>query len=386
MKFNVAEATVLGEKGGRLRIYYGVPYDQLRFLSREGEYVARIYVTAVCLDRDGAQKAGEIWERRILVDDYEETKLKTRVFLDSLSLPVDPGQYTLRVEIRDRHSQRRGSRELEVLVRDLKAEGLEVSDLHFLRLSQSTLLFNPARIYDGSSPLVVSFEVYRSYPSKTPLSEHWRVEDQGGNAMLKGVSSSEAPEDMNTEVLKVPLDSLGPGEYSIVVSVEDEERRERRETRGAFKFQPPAFLSDTGYHHMVEQLEYIASSSELRRLKEAAPEERQEMWDEFWKGKDPSPGTERNEARDEYFRRVEYANRYFSGFREGWRTDMGRIYIIYGGPDDIERHPFDLDSPPYEVWYYYGEGLKFVFVDEHGLGDYKLVYPREAIYRQPKFK
>lgn len=386
LKFSLAQATMLREGSVRLALYYSVAYDQLRFLSREDEYLARVYVTAVCLDHKGNQKAGEIWERKISVSGYEETRLRTRFLLDSLSLAVDPGRYTLRVEIKDRYSQRRGSRELEVEVRDLRGTHLSVSDLKFLASGDEKSLLNPSRSYDGSSPLIVSFEVYRFYSPRSFLAQSWRVKDVYGKTALEGASSIAAPQEINGEVLRIALDTLPPGQYEIAVSLEDEDRKERAETKGAFSFNPPAFLSEEGYLKLVEQLEYVASSSELRTLKEADPDERESLWDAFWKEKDPSPGTERNEAKEEYFKRVEYANRHFSGFREGWKTDMGRIHIIYGTPDDIERHPFDLDSPPYEVWYYYGEGLKFVFVDEHGLGEYKLVYPREAAYRQPKFK
>ncbi len=376
LSFSLTEASFLREEGMTLRLYYSVPYDQLRFLSIEGAYLARIYVTAVCLDSKGNQKAGDIWDRRIRVQDYEETKLRTRSFLDSLSFPVEPGEYVFRVGVRDRNSQRSGSKEMQVEVKDLRTARLAVSDLRFLFPSESTWVLNPGRTYDGSDPLVVSFEVYSSHPSTLLLTQHWSIEDQDGGTVVQGESSIKAPEEVNREILEVPLDSLSPGKHVLTVSIEDQEGKTRAETRGTFSYQPPAFLSKEGYLKMVEQLEYIAESDELRKLREAEQEERERIWQEFWKERDPSPGTERNEAREEYFRRVEYANRHFSSFKEGWRTDMGRIYIIYGKPDEIERHPFDLNSRPYEIWYYYGEGLRFVFLDEHGLGDYKLIYPK----------
>ena len=386
LSFSSCEACFLEEGEVRLGLYYAIPYDQLRFLSREGGYLASIYVTAVCLDPKGGQKAGEVWDRQVFLGQYETTKLRTSFFVDSLSFAVEPGKYTLRVEVRDRHSQRKGLKLTEVEVRDMKAEGLGVSDLHFLILSESTYVPHPARTYDGRSPLLVSYEVYRLSPIRTALNREWRVEDAKGRAVLQGRGLIQAPEEVNHDTLKVPLDSLRAGEHILVVSIEEKSSNKRREARGRFSFQPPPFLSEESYLLMVDQLEYIGKALELLRLREAKPEEREERWEEFWKARDPSPGTERNEVREEYLRRVEYANKHFSSFREGWRTDMGRVYIIYGSPDDTERHPFDLDSPPYEIWYYYGEGLKFIFLDEHGLGDYELVSPRGASFGQPKFK
>lgn len=82
----------------------------------------------------------------------------------------------------------------------------------------------------------------------------------------------------------------------------------------------------------------------------------------------------------EYFRRVDYANEQFLGLFGGWRSDMGRIHIKLGPPNEIERHYFELDSNPYEIWYYYALGEEFIFVDERGFGEYTLVYPLDEGY------
>ena len=92
-----------------------------------------------------------------------------------------------------------------------------------------------------------------------------------------------------------------------------------------------------------------------------------------------------NEFRDEYYRRIRYTNKAFSvGKRPGWRTDRGMIYIQYGEPDDVERHPFDMDGFPYnapwQVWRYYSTNREFVFVDRRGSNDFELQYPYDGEY------
>jgi len=118
---------------------------------------------------------------------------------------------------------------------------------------------------------------------------------------------------------------------------------------------------------------YIASDTELKKLKETAKEEREKVWNEFWTQKDPIPETPVNETSEEYFRRIDYANTHFRSFQSGWRTDRGKIYIIYGKPDEIEHHHFELETPPYQIWYYYNFGRKFVFIDHSMTGDYTLI-------------
>jgi hypothetical protein len=78
---------------------------------------------------------------------------------------------------------------------------------------------------------------------------------------------------------------------------------------------------------------------------------------------------------EEYYRRIEFANTNFTSYIEGWRTDRGMVYITLGPPNDIERHPFESESKPYEIWSYYRYNREFVFVDYSGFGDYRLIAP-----------
>jgi GWxTD domain-containing protein len=124
----------------------------------------------------------------------------------------------------------------------------------------------------------------------------------------------------------------------------------------------------------IEQLRYVAKDNEWSLLKEAkTPEEKQARFLEFWKKRDPNPSTPRNEKMEEFYQRVEYANKHFKHYIEGWRTDMGMIYLIFGPPNNVDRHPFEIDSKPYEVWSYYDLNYSFVFVDQTGFGDYRLM-------------
>ncbi len=77
----------------------------------------------------------------------------------------------------------------------------------------------------------------------------------------------------------------------------------------------------------------------------------------FWKQRDPTPATPQNEFKDEHIRRFNYANPFYrqGDAREGWMTDMGRIYIILGEPRSKERFEGVAGIHPCQVWYYYGE-------------------------------
>jgi GWxTD domain-containing protein len=98
---------------------------------------------------------------------------------------------------------------------------------------------------------------------------------------------------------------------------------------------------------------------------------------EFWQRRDPTPATPDNPARDEFYRAVVYANEAFreSGRGEipGWNTDRGRVYLRNGRPDETLRRP--AASPrPVEAWKYTRDRMRYyVFQDETGLGNYRLL-------------
>jgi GWxTD domain-containing protein len=104
----------------------------------------------------------------------------------------------------------------------------------------------------------------------------------------------------------------------------------------------------------------------------------------FWKQRDPTPGTPENEYRDEIIKRFQYVNEFLgrTTTREGWRTDMGRIYMILGPPASIERFDATLGLVPCQAWSYYGDARRdlppqfiLLFYQRSGVGEYKLYDP-----------
>lgn len=119
-------------------------------------------------------------------------------------------------------------------------------------------------------------------------------------------------------------------------------------------------------------------------------DEREQFIEQFWLRRDPDPDTDVNEYREEYYQRIAYANeRYTSGI-PGWKTDRGRIYIMFGKPDQTESHPSggSYNRPvwegggttatyPFEIWWYryiegVGSDIEIEFVDPTGSGEYRI--------------
>lgn len=140
-----------------------------------------------------------------------------------------------------------------------------------------------------------------------------------------------------------------------------------------------------------EDVAYIITPEERQAfLQLSNDEERDQFIEQFWLRRDPTPDTPENEYREEHYARIAYANEHFAAGIPGWKTDRGRIYIMFGKPDETESHPSgglynrEIDEGggttstyPFERWRYrYLEGIGneviIEFVDKCMCNEYKL--------------
>jgi GWxTD domain-containing protein len=135
-----------------------------------------------------------------------------------------------------------------------------------------------------------------------------------------------------------------------------------------------AALSEKQLDAEFDKAQYIAGDEERRAYKSITTVAgKQQYLYEFWERRDPSPATATNEYRQEYLRRIEYANENFRSYaRPGWKTDRGRVYILHGPPNDVERFPNNPLSYSHEIWHYddIEGGILFVFADLQEFGEY----------------
>lgn len=128
-----------------------------------------------------------------------------------------------------------------------------------------------------------------------------------------------------------------------------------------------------------EDVLYIISDQERTAFQKlTTDEERKHFIEQFWLQRDPTPGTVENEFKEEHYRRIAYSSRFSASELPGWKTDRGRIYILYGPPDEIESHPSaEGGSAPFEEWLYNhmegaGDNVMFEFIDKLRNGEYRL--------------
>src|SRR6266567_2252799 len=140
-----------------------------------------------------------------------------------------------------------------------------------------------------------------------------------------------------------------------------------------------------------EEVPYIITSEERASFRKlSTDDEREQFIEAFWERRNPSPGSPENEFKEEYYRRIAYTNEHYASGIPGWKTDRGRIYIMYGTADEIDSHPIggtyerppeegggETSTYPFETWRYryldgIGTNIILEFVDPTMTGEYHL--------------
>jgi GWxTD domain-containing protein len=154
-------------------------------------------------------------------------------------------------------------------------------------------------------------------------------------------------------------------------------------------------LSKTYKKWLNEDVVWIITDEERAAFKQLSnDEERDNFIEAFWQRRDPTPDTEENEYKEEHYRRIAYANEHFAAGIPGWKSDRGRIYIMYGPADEVDSHPSggsyerpieegggETSTFPFEDWRYrylenIGQEVIIEFVDTCMCGDFHMTLDR----------
>jgi GWxTD domain-containing protein len=222
------------------------------------------------------------------------------------------------------------------------------------------------------------FFVYKN-SEDSKIDVNYNITDSKNSNIYSGKESidmSTGIDIQNQLIIPIPINNLSFDQYKVEVSAASTQGSVS--STASLESKSVDFpISLNNIDMLISQLQYIANETEMKHMKNGKTGvEKQKRFIEFWKSKDPSPNTRRNEVMIEYYKRIKHADKNFSTpYDEGWKSDMGMVYIIYGQPNNIERHPYEMDAKPYEVWDYYELNRQFVFVDNTGFGDYRLVTP-----------
>jgi GWxTD domain-containing protein len=379
---------------GRLDVYVQVPYYKINFIKEDKQYVGRIETSVSAL----TEEKQEVWQvsrtGEIRLDDFTQTASHRLSSIKRFTADLKPGKYEVVIQVKDNESKSIAAINKSVKIRDFGTDTLALSDLMLahrvdINGTQRNIVPNlTGTITKDLGSFYLFFEVYNKIPAdsiqlsctfinkkKEPSAQRARTELLSGSRtqITWKIDTPSLPADLYVIFVKAAAFQK-TGLPGIVYASSS------RTCLVRIKDFP---LTVTDIEKAAQQLQYFARGSEIDFIREApTEEERERRFFEFWAKRDPDPGTPQNELMEEYYSRVAYANSNFSQYNEGWRTDRGMIFIRFGPPQSIDRQPFNTNSKPYEIWYYYNHNRKFLFIDETGFGDYRLQYLGSSLWER----
>ena len=425
-----------------LDVYVRISPSTLLALARDAGGQGRLRLTTRLRGAYGGRGEEQAQEFAIAPDDSSGGLGKVM----AVRFPVKPGKHRLFVRVADVLSRKHGLIYVNVnesgqvegqVVVPAPEGGRELSDIEFVWSSHHggpatlferggrTLLPDPERLYGLYASTVHAAFSARGAEAKP---WHWkaRVLDAAGQAVAGQESTAAAGTWLHGEIA-ADMTTDPAGGYRLVLQVWQEGDAAPLERTSPFSiaWQVDSWLRNPS--DIQDDVHFLLSADEEDDFALLSPGEQEHYLDEFWRERDPSPGTGVNEARVAFMQRVAYANQHWTraALGKGMFSDMGRVYIRYGEPSEIQkqviptgdegldavvqeillnedRSALNVPAPgpwadmrPFELWKYDGpiprppdadpraaghprqKHLIFLFVDEHGTGDYRLRYSTE---------
>lgn len=369
----------------RLDLYIKITNDELQFIKTEqGKFRAEYEMSAVVYDKTGGEVDSKIWKEEVIANNIEETSSMRLFGVSMVSFDLPPNEYQVSVGLQDLETQRTGQQKVSILLKDFSKKQLSLSDILYLdyafvgkngRLNIRPKVSGEKR---AKSKLYAYFEIY-NIPEADSANVWYEIFDRNESIIQKDGYWIKSDGLTTQGLIEIDGDALPHGQYKTIIKINH--KGESVIVDRPFKWYwegIPVALSDI--KEAIEVLKYIASKEEMKQLEQADREEQHDAFLKFWDLHDPTPGTSSNELKEEYYRRIVYANKNFSGFKQGWKTDMGMVYVKLGPPDSIERNPYNQSFAylpgrtikALEVWLYYKYNRQLIFLDENGFGDFRL--------------
>ncbi len=388
---------VAGSDSVLFRLYAKIPYDAVQFVRKDTVFSARYDMTVQVQNQRREIVFGKIVKRNISTDAFRKTNDPKLAESEMVETKLAPGPVTVFIELNDPETVRPFQKTESITLPSFFAKPLVLAEPFFFHKAASDS--SRASVFPEIPPVrsmtdslffaKVWISTYHAPTGTIPsdsLNPPCRISWYVSKDNQPAGKAKPVEQDSMHLVLKDPVQCVDLplnqkfefGRYRLrVIAVAGNARAEVQRSFMVQWGQHPTLLPD--FEMLVNPLSYIMNSKEYADLKKKPLEEQRKQVEEFWKQRDPTPGTTENELEEEYYRRVEYVNSNFSLFKDGkdgWQTDRGRIYLMYGNPTDIVRNPdygSGYTTRQIEIWLYQNMQKRFIFTDATGSGDYHLI-------------
>ncbi|MCI0698436.1 GWxTD domain-containing protein [candidate division KSB1 bacterium] len=415
-----ADYAIFRSNGGKrpyLEIAYGIRRDALVYTASSADSAIADLMMRVNIAKGDSLWVADMWRTpdKIAVADTARGQRIVNV----LRYPIHSGTHRVKLFARDlRGAAKSDSVVMAIAHEAIVPEALAMSDIElassikpvrsengspndvFCKQSMRVIP-NPSAIFGAEQPMLYYYlEIYNLRQNVSGSSYRTKCYLAGaGGAPLSSPRPREQTKPMmeaSVEVGALNVSAVPSGTYFLHFDLLDAEGKSLQSARKkVFVYNPQlqaapaaavqsipvqvfAGLSDEEVANEVGYVKYFYDKAETEIAKKLAhAPARREFLAQFWSRYSREKNMPWQELRTVYLQAVALANDNFSSMTiKGWRTDRGRVYLIYGKPDDIERFPYSNENKPYEIWTYNGieGGVDFIFADQTGLREYRLLH------------
>jgi len=393
-----------------LQVHFFISRRSLVFAKNDSFFTAGYSIAVRLQDlKNEKNKIERNWTTTI--DDkitVQDTSKDTPLIFEN-NFAVSPGNYSLQIMLRDQNDSTHTGRYTDLIgVPDFRENDFSMSSVQlasqiikggnpeemFVK-NGLTIYPNPSKFFGTNLPrLFIYAELYNLENKTGAANNTYTVEfvltDENGTVVKEFPSKTFTKAGTSAVIVhSLNVISLNTGRYILIVRATDNLNKKITQSKELFVVfregesldevaEGNSFfkeLDDKGIARFANIMDYVGTSDDKKTFKQLDLDGKKNFLDRYWKERDPSPGTKTNELLSDYVKRYEDANQRFGTVnRPGWKSDMGRVFITFGPPGQIEKHEFEPNNLPYQIWYYYQ--LKdqptqtlFVFaeMDEYGL-------------------
>ncbi len=401
-----------------LEVYYSIFQNEIHYLEQSGQLIGLTMGQLKIFKGDEPFRQFAWKNQNVLQDTAQISELK--VIVDRERFTLNPGDYRFRLVLTDLQDQT--NRDSTEWTLNLKQPDISVPYLSDIELASSvsqnpeatdspfyknTLIVipNPGSIFSSGNPALFFYVEAYHLPQEQLTNGyylHYYITD-GGNKPIAEIKPKKylkaqvvhpsvefgminvgrLPSSaylLQVEILTAGGNAIASQQKKFYVYQKDDIVRQPATSDSLIQMQFSIFkdMDSTQLAHEYDIANYLFNKEHKSIwLRLDNQEGKRQFLTQFWRMLDPDPATRENEFRNQYLDRITYANQHFGAFRkEGWLTDRGRVFVLYGEPSDIERHPNEPNMYPYELWSYdqFQSGVIFVFADLEGYKNYRLLH------------
>ena len=342
-------------------LHMRLPLNQFVFRKSTDHFFSNVIYTLVISNTEkDIQVYRESWNEKVTQPFYEDTRNPDNYFITERNIALATGTYKIFLNIQDKDSRRNLQINKEYKLEPIHVLGPIlpfIQDENLQKIVSINNMENKDTIWLRTQVLLQD-SIPDQIIYKVRLKE--TIIDSGKVNLLD-------MDDNQLYYIPIPFMEYKHGWYKITLNYHGEIQS------ASFNFGSivKRYWTDD-VDELIGVMRYIISDhSEYNQLRDMDKLAMWEYIDEYWKEKDPSPKTPENELLNQINERVKFVNKNFSILKPGWRSDRGRIYIIYGPPQNVDESYQDQMGYNYLKWIY-PSGKQFIFIDRSMSGDYSL--------------